>query len=440
VALKEDIIHSFMAFEAGLNGQANTPVHKIRSAAFDRFEKLGFPTQKLEDWKYSSLLPITKRDYTFTPNSEIALEYRDVKKYLMHEIDSYRLVFLDGMFSSWLSKTPSSDFHIGCLCDGLEKNTPVVQKYFSKIAKDPADALTAVNTAFAVEGALVEIPDNVTVDKPIEIVYFSSQRGSDFMVQPRNLIVVGKNAEVQLIERHQSLGSENTTFSNSVTEIHADQDARVSLYKIQNDLSTSSLVDTTVVEQESRSNVSIGTFSLGGQFTRNNLTFTFKGEHAEANLSGISLLNDRQHVDHHTVVDHAVPNCQSNELYKGIFDEKSHGVFNGAVIVRKDAQKTNAFQQNDNVLLTDTATIDSKPQLEIYADDVKCSHGCTIGQLDQDALFYLKSRGIADREAKATLLYAFKHDVMETVKIEALRKRLNKSIAQKLNVEIDFEL
>jgi len=429
-----------MAFEAGLNGQANSPVHKIRSAAFDRFEALGFPTQKNEDWKYSSLLPITKRDFSFTPNKDVALEYPDVKKYLVHEIDSYQLVFLDGVFSSWLSKIPNSNFHIGCLCDGLEKNTKTIQKYFSKIAKDPKDSLVAMNTSFAVEGALVEIPDNVTVDKPIQLVYFSSKREKDFLVQPRNLIVVGKNAEVQLIERHQSLSPESTTFTNSVTEIYEDQDARVSLYKIQNDIPTSSLVDTTVVEQESRSNVSIGTFSLGGQFTRNNLTFTFKGEYAEANLSGISLLNDRQHVDHHTIVDHAVPNCQSNELYKGIFDEKSRGVFNGAVIVQKDAQKTNAFQQNDNVLLTDTASIDSKPQLEIYADDVKCSHGCTIGQLDQDALFYLKSRGIADREAKAMLLFAFKHDVMETVKIEALYKRLNKIIAQKLNVDIDFEL
>lgn len=429
-----------MAFEASLNGHSKTPVHKIRSEAFDRFEKLGFPTQKNEDWKYTSLIPITKREYAFTPNSDEALEYRDVKQYFVHEIDSYRIVFVDGMFSSWMSNIPNKDFHVGCLCDALEKNSDVVKNHFSKIASDPEDALLAMNTSFAYEGALIDIPDGVTVDKPIQVVYFSTKRERDFMVQPRNLIVVGKNTEVQIIERHQSLGEENTTFTNSVMEIYAKEDARLSLYKIQNDVSTASLIDTTTVEQEARSNVSIGTFSTGGQFIRNNLRFTFKGEYAEANLNGISLLDERQHVDHHTVVDHAVPNCQSNELYKGIFDEKSHGVFNGSVIVRQDAQKTNAFQQNDNVLLTDTATIDSKPQLEIYADDVKCSHGCTIGQLDKDALFYLKSRGIGDREAKATLLYAFKHDAMEIVRIEALRKRLNKIIAKKLNVEIDFEL
>ena len=428
-----------MAFEASLNGHSKTPVHKIRSEAFDRFEKLGFPTQKNEEWKYTSLIPITKRDYSFTPNSDEALEYRDVKQYLVHEIDSYRIVFVDGMFSSWMSNIPAKDFHLGCLCDALERNSDVVKNYFTKIASNENDGILAMNTSFAYEGALIEIPDGVTVDKPIQIVYFSTKRERDFLVQPRNLVVVGKNAEVQLIERHQSLGDENSTFTNSVTEISAKEDARLSLYKIQNDVETASLIDTTTVEQEARSNVSIGTFSTGGQFIRNNLRFTFKGEYAEANLNGISLLNDRQHVDHHTVVDHAVPNCQSNELYKGIFDDKSHGVFNGSVVVQPDAQKTNAFQQNDNVLLTDTATIDSKPQLEIYADDVKCSHGCTVGQLDEEALFYMKSRGIGDREAKATLLYAFKHDAMEIVRIEALRKRLNKIIAKKLNVDIDFE-
>lgn len=440
MALKEDIIHSFMAFEASLNGHSKSPVHKIRSEAFDRFEKLGFPNQKNEDWKYTSLIPITKREYSFKPNADEALEYKDVKKYFVHDIDSYSIVFVDGMFSSWLSNLPSKDFHVGCLCDALERNTPVVKEYFSKIASDENDGLLAMNTSFAYEGALIEVPDNVTVSKPIQVVYFSSVRERDFMVQPRNLIVVGKNAEVELIERHQSLGEDNVTFTNSVTEIYAHQDARLTLYKIQNDVSSASLIDTTTVVQEGRSSVSIGTFSTGGQFVRNNLRFTFAGEYAEANLNGISLLDGRQHVDHHTTVDHAVPNCQSNELYKGIFDEKSHGVFNGSVIVRQDAQKTNAFQQNDNVLLTDTATIDSKPQLEIYADDVKCSHGCTIGQLDKDALFYLKSRGIGDREAKAALLYAFKHDAMELVKIPALRKRLNRIIANKLNVDIDFEL
>ncbi len=429
-----------MAFEAGLNGHSKTPVHQIRSAAFDRFERLGFPNQKNEDWKYTSLLPITKREYTFKPNSDEALEYRDVKQYFVHEIDSYRIVFVDGMFSSWLSNIPNTGCHLGCLCDSLERNTSAVRNYFAKIARDENDALLAMNTSFAYEGALIEIPDGVTVDKPIQIVYFNTKRQRDFIVQPRNLIVVGKNAGVQLIERHQSLGDENVTFTNSVTEICAKENARLSLYKIQNDVGTSTLIDSTVVEQGSRSHVSVGTFSTGGQFIRNNLRFIFQGEHAEADLNGISLLHGRQHVDHHTTVDHAVPNCQSNELYKGIFDEKSHGVFNGSVIVRQDAQKTNAFQQNDNVLLTDSATINSKPQLEIYADDVKCSHGCTIGQLDKSALFYLKSRGIADREAKATLLYAFKHDAMETVKIEALRKRLNRIIAKKLNVDIDFEL
>jgi Fe-S cluster assembly protein SufD len=299
--------------------------------------------------------------------------------------------------------------------------------------------MTALNTAFAVEGALIRVPDNVVVEKPIEIVYLATDKGKDIMVQPRNLIVVGKNAQVRIIERHRSLGS-NNVFNNSVTEVFADSDAMVDLYKIQSDTEKSSLIDNTTIEQKHQANVNVFTFSLGGKFVRNNLKFSLREEHSHARLFGFTLLNDKEFADHHTLVDHIVPNCESTELYRGIYDDHSHGVFNGKVKVYPDAQKTNAFQQNNNVLLTDYASIDTKPELEIYADDVKCSHGCTVGQLDEEALFYLRSRGIPEREAIAMLLLAFKQDVVKEIKSETIRKRINRMIAEKLKVEIDMDI
>ena len=228
--------------------------------------------------------------------------------------------------------------------------------------------------------------------------------------------------------------------SNSVTEIYAHRDAFVDYYKIQNDLSTASLIDNTYISQERNSNVRVHTFSLGGKLTRNNLNFYHKGEHCDSTLKGVTLLKDHQHVDHYTLVDHASPNCESHQDYKGVFSEGSKGVFNGKIHVDKLAQRTNAFQQNNNILLDDKATVNSKPQLEIFADDVKCSHGCTVGQLDKEALFYLQSRGIPRKEAKALMTYAFANNVLESVELPILKKRINILIANKLGVNLGFHL
>jgi Fe-S cluster assembly protein SufD len=228
-------------------------------------------------------------------------------------------------------------------------------------------------------------------------------------------------------------------FTNAVTEINAGDNSIVDFYKIQNDNRSCSLVDNTWVRQGKNTNCTVDTFSFGGKFIRNNLTFFIEGEHSESNMNGITLIGKNQLVDHHTSVDHLAANCQSNELYKGIYDDNSKGIFNGKVMVRPDSQKTNAFQSNNNLLLTDEASIDTKPQLEIYADDVACSHGCTIGQLDEEALFYLRSRGIPSKEAKAMLMYAFANDALENIKIVELKEKLNKIIAEKLGVELTIE-
>src|SRR5690606_38263985 len=237
-------------------------------------------------------------------------------------------------------------------------------------------------------------------------LHFSTGNESAVMLQPRNLIVVDENSHVQIIERHQSL-TDNAVLTNSVTEIFANKSSIVDYYKIQNDIDHASLIDNTLINQEQESIASVHTFSFGGKLTRNNLRFYQNGERIDSTLKGVTILGNNQHVDHNTLVHHIEPNCESHQDYQGIFGDSSTGVFNGKVLVNKEAQKTNAFQANNNILLSDKATIDTKPQMEIFADDVKCSHGCTIGQLDESAIFYMQSRGIPEKEARALLMYAF---------------------------------
>jgi Fe-S cluster assembly protein SufD len=320
----------------------------------------------------------------------------------------------------------------------LTQYKDVAEKYFNK-ALPANESLAAVNTAFAREGAFIRIKKGKTADKPVELIFITTDHGHEVMTQPRNLIVVEENAEVTIVERHQSL-SDKPVLTNVATEVFAEANSRLHYYKIQNDNEQATLIDSTSVRQYRQSNVMVGTYSFGNKLVRNNLNFFLEQEHTESYLDGITVINGSQTVDHHTLVDHKVPNCYSNELYKGIYDDKSHGVFNGKVMVHPHAQKTNAFQQNNNILLTDRAGVDTKPQLEIYADDVACSHGCTIGQLDEEAEFYMMSRGIPQKEAKALLLYAFANDSLRNVKLPALRKKLNRQIAKKLGVNLDFEL
>lgn len=435
--LKDKIVSSYVAFEDKVN--MNDNVHKIRSKAFQNFEDLGFPTKKLEAWKYTSLNSVLNEDYSLFPSKEVSVNLADVKKYFIHDIDTYKVVFVDGKYNSFLSQTTHDNFDVCLMSSALTKPKykVVIENYFNKIAKQ--DNLTSLNTAFAKEGAYIYIPRNTEVEKPIQIINFTTGSEAAIMLQPRNLIVVEQNAHVQIIERHQSLTS-NAVLTNSVTEIFADRHATVDYYKIQNDEVTASLVDNTYIEQQSESNVSVHTFSFGGRITRNNLNFYQKGEHINSVLKGITILEEKQHVDHHTLVHHIEPNCESHQDYKGIFDERSTGVFNGKVIVEKEAQKTNAYQQNNNVLVSDKATVNAKPQLEIFADDVRCSHGCTIGQLDEQALFYMQQRGIPIKEARGLLMYAFANTVLESVKIPEVKSRITNIIANKLGVNIGFEL
>lgn len=438
--LKEKLVASFMAFENRGNVDLDSRIHGIRSAAIEQFEKTGFPNKKDEEWKYTSLNSLLKNDYSVFPKGDKAIELKDVKQYFLHEIESYKIVFIDGVYSSFLSDTTHEVADICILSSALKqpKYKMVVDHYFGNVASK-SESLTSLNTAFSKEGVFIHIPKNVVLPKPIQILHFSTGSEKEIMLQPRNLVVVGENSYVQIYERHQSL-SDNKVLTNAVTEVFAHKRSIAEIYKVQNDRSNASLIDNTYVEQKDSSIVSVNTFSFGGNITRNNLEFHQEGEHITSNLNGISVIGKKQHVDHHTLVHHKQENCESHELYKGIYDDQSTGVFNGKVIVDKLAQKTNAYQQNDNILIGDKSTINAKPQLEIFADDVKCSHGCTIGQLDASALFYLQSRGIPKKEAKALMLFAFCNDVVEKIKIPGLKPRINKLLAQKLDVELGMDM
>ena len=436
--LKEKLLSSFMAFEERID--VTSDLHDVRTSAIKNFENKGFPTKKEEPWKYTSLNSILKNDFSVFPKNENTIEFADIKKYFLHEIDTYKLVFIDGVFNSFLSATTHEGLDICLMSSALNKPKykMIIDNYFNKIANKD-ESLTSLNTAFANEGAYINIPKSKVVDKPIEIMYFSTGSEAALLVQPRNLIIVGENSHVQIIERHQSL-NENPVLTNSVTEIFAQKRAIVDYYKIQNDNLEANLIDNTYVSQQKETNVSVNTFSFGGNLTRNNLNFYHFGERIVSNLNGITIIGDKQHVDHYTLVQHSTPNCESHQDYKGIYSDRSTGVFNGKIFVEKEAQKTNAFQKSNNILLGDKSTINAKPQLEIFADDVKCSHGCTIGQLDETAMFYMQQRGIPKKEAKALLMYAFSNAVIESIKIPELKQRITTIIATKLGVKIGFDL
>lgn len=439
IDLKENLVSRHLVFNE--KNPKNKFVDELRHEAIEIFDKTGFPTKKNEEWKYTNLAPLLKADYKLFPETEeISIGYQDVRKYFIHDMDSYNIVFVNGVYSSYLSDTTHEEADICVLSSAMNKmvHQPVIENYYGKIAPKN-DSMVSLNTAFFKDGAFIYVPDKVILSKPIQIIFFSTAQESEVMYHPRNLIVLGNNSQAHIIERHQTL-NDKANLTNSVTEIHVGNNSELDYYKIQNDSTDASLIDNTFISQERDSRTNFSTFSFGGKLTRNNLNFVQNGENSNSMLNGITIIGGTQHVDHHTKVEHKFPHCESHELYKGIYDESSHGVFNGKVFVHPEAQKLNAFQQNNNVLLTDKAEIDTKPQLEIFADDVKCSHGCTVGQLDDSALFYMQQRGIPKKEAKALLLYAFAAEVLEHVQIPQIKQRITKLIAQKLGVNIDFDL
>ncbi len=385
-----------------------------RKVLFESFLQKGFPTIKDEEWKYTSLQKIISANYILqTEKSEI--DYSKVKQYSLGFVN--KIIFWNGE----LIHSPN--------INGLKISG------FSKFNCRNNDSTTLLNSALANSGFTMSVDKNTVIENPVEILFFNSIK--DSFSQYRNQILIGDNSEVKIVEIIQDL-THSSPFTNYFTQICCNKNTKVEYNKIQNNTKNSKLIDCMNIFQEQDSVCKVNTLIFGGGFIRNNLNFEQNGSNCESNMNGLSLLNEDQFADNHTFVDHKKANCTSNELYKGIYLDKSKGVFNGKIMVRKDAQKIDAFQANNNLLLSAASTIDSKPQLEIYADDVKCSHGCTVGQLDENALFYMRSRGIGKEEAKAVLTYGFTSELLEKLSIPVVRDLAQKLLINKLNVDLIF--
>jgi len=431
---KEFYTELFRKFESGLNGHSKTYIHSLRRNAIDQFREMGFPTQQNEEWKYTSIAPLLKHNFVPADSkAEIQLNKEALSKYSIKDLQFSLFVFVNGLFSRQLSQPlPEAEkIKFESLAASDLHNAAFIEKHFGKYVKTD-NGFTALNTAFAYDGAVIHIPENTVLENPVHLLFLSGDDNKEILSQPRNLIVAGKHSKVHIIESFYSI-SDNPYLLNSVTEIILEENALINFDRIQNESDKAFHINRTHVQQYRSSNFMSHVVTLSGSLVRNDVISVLSEPGSEAHFYGLYLVDGKRHVDNHTLIDHAAPHCHSNELYKGILDEKSRGVFNGKVIVRKDAQKTLAYQSNKNLLLSHFAKIDTKPQLEIFADDVKCSHGATVGQLDMESLFYLRSRGISKERARSILIKAFASDVIEEMENTQLRDSLNERILNRLH-------
>ncbi|MFT5581379.1 MAG: Fe-S cluster assembly protein SufD [Psychromonas sp.] len=383
--------------------------------AKDQFETIEFPTTRNESWKYTRVTKISKKNFTQESNS-LSTNQKNIIE------DAYTLVFVNGIYDESKSSPIENDkFSVVRLSS---KNDVSLGQNVSL----ENEAFNAINTLFAQDGAYIKVAKNVVVDKPIQVLFITT--GDTNSSQIRNYIATEEGAQAKIVMAHLSENAKEC-FSNVVSEVIVGANSNLVIDKLQYENDSIYHIATEQVSQHNDSYFKINTLTLDGALVRNNLNIDVVGQNCDTNLNGVYLTMGNQHVDNHSIVDHRVPNCESNELYKGVMDDKSTAVFNGKVFVRKDAQKINAFQSNGNVLLSDNATVNSKPELEIYADDVKCSHGSTTGQLDEEAVFYLRSRGISEKAARKLMISAFVGDALEKIENEDLMSYVNQILADK---------
>ncbi len=416
-----------------LNGTATPKIHAKRKAAIAEFERLGLPTRKSEDWRYTNIAAVLKKGYTHTPDLRPPATLPDLSAYRIPNLDVYQVVIVNGQYveaGAQLDDLPDG-VTVSSLKQAMKDHPDIVEAHFGQYADTSKAPFVALNTAFATDGYFIHVRRGVQVDKPIQVVHLT-QTDDTLIFHTRNLLVAEQGASVKVIESYHTHTSDRT-FANVLTEVFTAENAHVQRYKIQDEGQDASQVYTTHGYQEGNSTFLTFNAAFGGATVRNNLYLHPDGEHCDTLLHGLSLIRGRQHVDHHTFVDHAKPNCHSNELYKGILDERSALVFRGKLFVRLNAQKTNAYQTNQNLMLTEDASVTAQPQLEIYADDVKCSHGATTGHVDDDAVFYFRARGIPEKKARVLLMQAFIHEVTEEIRIPALKDHLNAIVDERLN-------
>lgn len=406
---------SFEAFEESRRGEPPW-VKKLRGEAFSRFQELGFPTTRIEAWKYTGVAPIARTSFRLASREP-------ARAVMMERENRTRLVFVNGLLRRELSSLPRPEVvRLSSLHEALASRPDALEPHLARHADFASQAFTAWNTAFFEDGAFVEVPGGAVLEEPIELVFLSRPGSDPTVSHPRNLILVGPNSQATFVERYAGDGA--TYLTNAVTELLVGDGAVVEHYKVQREGLAAYHVHALEIRQDRASSFTSHNVALGAALARTDLRVVFAGEGSECVLNGLFVGTGSQHLDNHTMIDHARPHCTSRELYKGILDGKARGVFHGTIIVRPGAQKTDAMQTNKNLLLSRQALVDSTPVLEIFADDVKCKHGSTIGQLDEDALFYLRSRGIGETEARALLTYAFAADLTARIRIPTIRAEI----------------
>lgn len=431
------------SFEIASLQSGNDRLLQLRKEAMDHFKRLGFPSIRHEEWKYTNVLPLIKSEYELNAdkNSEISVfNYeKAVELIKKHQCDilpalkgehkgAYRIVIINGKLNEQLSFVPDKE-KVNIMPITHSSDSDTFNRFFGTIAHMEDNAFAALNTALFNSGIILEVAKGIELDMPIHIInVFSTETNA--LIQPRNLFVINANAKVEIIETDIAEQQGHQILVNGVTEIHIAENAVFDHYDLQKGEQELKKIQRTECAQERYSNYGNYTFTLpGSEFVRNNLSVHLNQSDIETHLYGLYLASGKQLVDNHTEIHHKKPNCQSNQLYKGVLLDHSKAVFNGKILVYQDAQKTNAFQQSNNILFSETATVNAKPQLEIYADDVKCSHGTTMGQIDDESLFYLRSRGISENSAKTMMVHAFAYDVIQKVKIPALRTYLENIVA-----------
>jgi len=434
----EKYIDLFQKNRAQISNGEPAFLNQLREEAIQSFTESGFPKRKEERYKYTHLEPVFdgELDFEFRPRN-IEFDDKELFRCDVPMLDSHVLTVLNGFFNN--PDSPSlyeleNGIIYGSLKEAIHRHPDLVARYLGKNASMQNESYVSLNTAFSQDGIFLYVPDGASMDKPIQIIHLLLSDKNQ-MVHHRNLFVVGKNASAQVIICDHTLAP-HMFLTNSVTEAYTGENANLDILRLQNEHNNSCQVTNTWITQERSSRCQHSTITLHGGMVRNNLHVKMTGEGAESNALGLYLLDKLQHVDNYTVIEHASPNCTSNQHYKGVLDDTSTGAFNGKIHVYPDAQKTAAFQTNNNILLSNTAKMNSKPQLEIYADDVKCSHGATVGQLDEDALFYLQSRGIPKDESRLLLMDAFADGVISRIEQTVLQIRIRDLVGKRLRGEL----
>jgi Fe-S cluster assembly protein SufD len=431
---RQTYIAGYRQFDKSVAVRAHPWLRQLREDAIARFERLGFPTTRDEGWRYTNVAPISRLPFSAAVHDFDGLSAPELACFTFGEDDSCRLVFINGAYSEELSSVSPlpAGMRVKNLAAALETDRDLVEPHLARLASFEKNPFVALNTAFLAEGAFVHIPRGTILDRVLHLVFLSSSRGKAAVSSPRNLILVGDNSQASVVESYGGL-DHGSYFTNTVTEIALGSNAVLDHYKLQRESEDSFHVGTLQVLQERSSRFSSHSISLGGALVRNDLNTVMNGEGCDSTLNGLYVARGRQLVDNHTCIDHAKPHCDSRELYKGILDEQSRGVFSGKIVVRKDAQKTNARQTNKNLLLSEEALANTAPELEIFADDVKCTHGATIGHLGEEELFYTRSRGIGAEAARTLLTYAFASDILGSVRFKPIQCQIDLVLLTRLS-------